>query len=78
MRVNVVTMFPEFFDGPLQVSIVGRAIAAGILEVNLVDLNWPLGAAMAMGLLGVTLGLVGLSQRLTVSGKRRVVFEGAD
>ncbi len=39
MRVNVVTMFPEFFDGPLQVSIVGRAIAAGILEVNLVDLR---------------------------------------
>lgn len=55
-----------------------RVISYVAYEVNLVDLNWPLGAAMAMGLLGVTLGLVGLSQRLTVSGKRRVVFEGAD
>ena len=39
MRVNVVTMFPEFFDGPLQVSIVGRAIESGGLEVNLADLR---------------------------------------
>ena len=39
MRVNVVTMFPEFFDGPLQVSIVGRAIESGALEVNLADLR---------------------------------------
>lgn len=39
MRINVVTMFPEFFDGPLHVSIVGRAIESGILEVNLVDLR---------------------------------------
>jgi ABC-type spermidine/putrescine transport system permease subunit I len=42
-----------------------------------VDLNWPLGAAMATGLLAVTLALVWLSQRITVSGKRRIVFEGA-
>jgi tRNA (guanine37-N1)-methyltransferase len=39
MRVNVVTMFPEFFDGPLQVSILGRAIESGILEVDLADLR---------------------------------------
>lgn len=39
MRVNVVTMFPEFFDGPLQVSIVGRAIESGTLEVDLADLR---------------------------------------
>ncbi|HSJ82400.1 MAG TPA: tRNA (guanosine(37)-N1)-methyltransferase TrmD [Acidimicrobiia bacterium] len=39
MRVNVVTMFPEFFDGPLQVSIVGRAIESEALEVNLADLR---------------------------------------
>jgi tRNA (guanine37-N1)-methyltransferase len=39
MRVTVVTMFPEFFDGPLQVSIVGRAIESGRLEVHLADLR---------------------------------------
>jgi tRNA (guanine37-N1)-methyltransferase len=39
MRVNVVTMFPEFFDGPLQVSIVRRAIESGTLEVDIADLR---------------------------------------
>lgn len=39
MRVNVVTMFPEYFEGPLSVSIVGRAVSDGVLEVRLVDLR---------------------------------------
>lgn len=39
MRINVVTMFPGYFEGPLQTSIVGRAIEDGVLEVNLVDLR---------------------------------------
>ncbi|MGE0714725.1 MAG: ABC transporter permease [Alphaproteobacteria bacterium] len=46
-------------------------------EVNLVDLNWPLGAAMSMVLLIATLALVVLSQRFVASGRRRVMFEGA-
>jgi tRNA (guanine37-N1)-methyltransferase len=32
-------MFPEYFDGPLGVSIVSRAIEDGLLEVDLVDLR---------------------------------------
>lgn len=32
-------MFPGFFEGPLQTSIVGRAIEDGALEVELVDLR---------------------------------------
>lgn len=32
-------MFPEYFAGPLQVSIVGRAIESGALEVRLHDLR---------------------------------------
>ncbi len=32
-------MFPEFFDGPLEVSIVARGIESGALEVNLIDLR---------------------------------------
>jgi len=39
MRITVITLFPEFFAGPLGVSIVGRAIAAGGLEVELLDLR---------------------------------------
>lgn len=39
VRVNVVTMFPEFFESPLQVSIVGRAINDGLLEINLINLR---------------------------------------
>jgi tRNA (guanine37-N1)-methyltransferase len=39
MRLTVVTIFPEFFDSPLEVSIVGRAVAEGLLEVEVVDLR---------------------------------------
>jgi tRNA (guanine37-N1)-methyltransferase len=39
MRISIVTLFPEFFDGPLGVSIVGRAIDAGRIEVELVNLR---------------------------------------
>lgn len=39
MRINVVTMFPGFFEGPLAVSIVARGMEAGALEVVLVDLR---------------------------------------
>ena len=39
MLFHIITMFPEFFDGPLGVSIVGRARETGALEVDLVDLR---------------------------------------
>lgn len=39
MKINVITIFPEFFDGVLGVSIVGRGIEAGALEVELVHLR---------------------------------------
>ncbi len=39
VKINVVTMFPEYFEGPLDVSIVRRAIEDGALEVDLVDLR---------------------------------------
>ena len=35
MRIDVLTLFPEMFHGPLEASIVGRAQAAGILQVHL-------------------------------------------
>lgn len=39
MLFHIITMFPEFFEGPLGVSIVGRAREAGVLELDLVDLR---------------------------------------
>jgi putative spermidine/putrescine transport system permease protein len=54
-----------------------RVVSFLAYEVNLVDLNWPLGSAMAMALLAITSLLVWLSQRVAASGKRRIVFEGA-
>jgi tRNA (guanine37-N1)-methyltransferase len=39
VRINVVTIFPDYFESPLRVSIVGRAIESGALEVSLVDLR---------------------------------------
>jgi tRNA (guanine37-N1)-methyltransferase len=39
MRVNIVTIFPGFFDGPLSLSIPGRAAAKGLVEYHVVDLR---------------------------------------
>ncbi len=35
MRIDVITLFPEFFGEPLRTSVVGRAVAAGRLAVHL-------------------------------------------
>jgi tRNA (guanine37-N1)-methyltransferase len=39
MRIDVVTLFPEFFESPLACSMVGRALASGALRVRLWDLR---------------------------------------
>lgn len=39
MRVNVVTLFPDFFRGPLGLSIPARAAAAGLVSYHLVQLR---------------------------------------
>ena len=44
MKIDVVTLFPGFFSAPLETSIVGRAAAAGLLEVAVHDLrSWAAG-----------------------------------
>jgi tRNA (guanine37-N1)-methyltransferase len=37
MRVNLVTLFPSFFDEPLRLSIPGRAAKAGLVEYRTVN-----------------------------------------
>jgi tRNA (guanine37-N1)-methyltransferase len=39
VRITIVTLFPAFFDSPLGVSIVGRAIATGLIDLDIVDLR---------------------------------------
>jgi tRNA (guanine37-N1)-methyltransferase len=39
VRINVVTIFPEFFAAPLGISIPARAAAAGQVEYRIVDLR---------------------------------------
>ena len=39
MRFHVLTIFPEVFPGPLGIGVVGRAIAAGDVELSVHDLR---------------------------------------
>ncbi len=39
MRIDVITIFPELFDVPLRTSLLGKAVAAGTLEVEVHDLR---------------------------------------
>lgn len=39
MRINVVTIFPEYFGEALRTSIVGRAADAGLVEYRVIDLR---------------------------------------
>jgi tRNA (guanine37-N1)-methyltransferase len=39
LRINVVTIFPEFFTTPLGLSIPARAAAAGGVQYNIIDLR---------------------------------------
>ncbi len=39
MRIDVVTVFPEFFETPLRTSLLGKAIENGVLEVVVHDIR---------------------------------------
>lgn len=39
LRINVVTIFPEFFAGPLSISIPAKAAGTGGVSYNLIDLR---------------------------------------
>lgn len=39
MRIEVVTLFPELFDAPLRVSIIGRAAERGLVTFDVYDLR---------------------------------------
>ena len=39
MLFDIITIFPNFFDSPLKIGVIGRAIEAGILEIRTVNLR---------------------------------------
>ena len=39
MRIDVLTIFPEFFAGPFGTSLVGKAVEAGTLDLRTHDLR---------------------------------------
>ena len=39
MRIDIITIFPEMFEGPFKVSIIKRAIEKGLAEIHLHDLR---------------------------------------
>lgn len=39
MRINIITIFPGFFEGPLGLSIPARAVSKGLAEYRVVDLR---------------------------------------
>jgi tRNA (guanine37-N1)-methyltransferase len=39
MRVDILTLFPAWFDSPLRESLLGRAIASGTLDVRVHDIR---------------------------------------
>lgn len=39
MRLSVVTIFPELFTEPFRVGVVGRAVAAGLITVDIHDIR---------------------------------------
>ncbi len=39
MKISIITLFPEMFEGPFGVSIIGRAVDTGKVEITLVQLR---------------------------------------
>jgi len=39
VRIHIVTLFPEMFEGPFRSSIIGRAAASGLVDISLLQLR---------------------------------------
>ena len=39
MKVDILSLFPDYFKGPFDVSIIKKAREKGILEINLIDIR---------------------------------------
>jgi tRNA (guanine37-N1)-methyltransferase len=39
MQISIITIFPEYFDSPLELGVTGRAIERGLVDVDAIDLR---------------------------------------
>jgi tRNA (guanine37-N1)-methyltransferase len=39
MQIDILSLFPDYFDGPFRVSIVKRAIEKGLIHIDLIDMR---------------------------------------
>ena len=39
MKIDVITLFPELFETPLETSLLGKSVSTGLIEVNVHDLR---------------------------------------
>ena len=39
LRIDLITLFPDYFEVPLRTSVIGRAVERGVLELPVVDLR---------------------------------------
>src|SRR5262249_27281437 len=39
MNIEILTIFPEYFQSPLEASLLGKAIASGLLTITVTDLR---------------------------------------
>jgi tRNA (guanine37-N1)-methyltransferase len=39
MKIEILTIFPDYFRSPLETSLLGKAIASGLIEVTVTDLR---------------------------------------
>jgi tRNA (guanine37-N1)-methyltransferase len=39
VRFDVLTLFPEMFSGPLQASVLGRAVEAGVIQIHIQNIR---------------------------------------
>ena len=39
MKIHILTIFPEYFESPLKVGLLGKALQKGLIEVNLLNLR---------------------------------------
>ncbi len=72
MIINFTMNMTAFATPALLGGSRARVVSYLAYEVNLVELNWPLGAAMAMLLLAITLASIVAGQRVGTPGRRRV------
>ncbi|MBA3065203.1 tRNA (guanosine(37)-N1)-methyltransferase TrmD [bacterium] len=39
MKIDILTIFPEYFDGPLKCGLLGKAVDKGLLEIKITDIR---------------------------------------